>query len=185
MALTTLKDDLLQEFREECIMINDQLEMLDPLGTALRQPAAQNLVSGAMLLIGELVCYVLCLGGVAFTVMLHRIYPDLLNNPKLEAISGKTNLFLFVLALYGILALLVVCFFIIGRMAHELRLKNKILAPAAEDIKIVLGQLLERKAAIDTLQQRHMLGVSGISKPAKQKVRVNDVANPGYDETEE
>ena len=185
MALTTLKDDLLQEFREECIMINDQLELLDPLGTSLRKPAAQNLFSSTTLGLAEFGCYVVSLGGVAFIAFLHRIYPftlvpEFMYNPKYEAISGKPNLFLFILALYGIISLLVVCVFVIGRMAREIRLKNNILNMAGTDIKVILGQHLERKAAIDTLQQRHMLGISGISKP--MKVKVNEVANPGYDE---
>ena len=187
MALTTLKDDLLQEFREECIMINDQLEMLDPLGTSLRKPAAQRLLSSTTLGLAEFGCYIVSLGGIAFIVMLHRIYPftliqELMYNPRIEAVSSRSNSFLFILALYGIVALLVACIFIIGRMAREIRLKNNILNQAGTDIKVILGQHLERKAAIDTLQQRHMLGVSGISVPAKAKVKVNEVTNPGYEE---
>ena len=188
MALTTLKDDLLQEFREECIMINDQLEMLDPLGTSLRKPAAQRLLSSTTLGLAEFSCYMITLGGIAFVAMLHRIYPftlipEFLYNPKYEAISGKPNLIYFLIALYGLVSLLVVTVFIIGRMAREIRLKNNILNQASTDIKIILGQHLERKAAIDTLQQRHMLGVSGISKPVK--VAVNEVANPGYEAPED
>jgi|GEM_PF-795889 len=190
MALTTLKDDLLQEFREECIMINEQMELLDPLGTALRMPAAQRLLSSTTLAIAEFGCYTLSLGGVAFIAMMHRIYPftllpEFIYNPKYEALSGKMNLIYFSLGVYGLAGLLTILIFVIGRMAREIRLKNNILHTAGTNIKIVLGQHLERKAAIESIQQRHLLGVSGISKPVKQAVKVNEVMNPGYDVPEE
>src|SRR4051812_33276490 len=102
MALTTLKDDLLQEFREECIMINDQMEMLDPLGTSLRMPAAQKLLSNTTLALAEFSCYIISLGGIAFIAMLHRIYPftlipGFLYDTRYTTIAGKPNFVYFLL----------------------------------------------------------------------------------------
>src|ERR1700761_7536455 len=75
MALTTLKDDLLAEFREERIMINEQIGLLDPLATSLRKPAAQRLLSGGALILSEFICYIISLGGIAFIAFMHKIYP--------------------------------------------------------------------------------------------------------------
>jgi hypothetical protein len=191
MALTTLKDDLLQEFREECIMIREQMEMLDPLGTALRKPAAQRLISTSTLIITEILCYALFLGGVAFMVMMPQIYPfnvgnTIYHSQEIGNKLGSVNVNNFLLAGMGITGLAVILFLVIGRMARAIRLKNEILHSAGKDIKIILGMHLERMAAIDTIEQRHMLNVSGISMPAeKNKVKINDVANPGYNENEQ
>ncbi len=195
MALTTLKDDLLQEFREERIMINDQIELLDPLATSLRRPAAQRLLSSGTLIISEISCYIVSLGGLAFIGFMHMIYPfsvmgDIFYNSKIRNEAGSLNLVYFTLAVYGITAISVILVFIVGRMAREIRLKNDILHMAGKDIKTIIGQHLERKAAHDTIEQRHMLGLSGISlpnnaqaatPPPKQKVYVNEVMNPGYE----
>jgi hypothetical protein len=191
MALTTLRDDLMQEFREECIMIREEMEILDPLGTSLRKPAAQRLISTSTLIITEILCYGLFLGGIAFIVMMHTIYPFTVANtiyrtPEISNKLGGPNVNNFLLAGYGIVALAIVMFMVIARMARSIRLKNDILHQAGKDIKIILGMHLERKAAIDTLEQRHMLNVSGISMPVeKTKVNINEVGNPGYDENEQ
>ncbi len=193
MALTTLKDDLLHEFREERIMINEQIELLDPLATSLRKPAAQRLLSSGTLIISEISCYIVSLGGLAFIGFMHMIYPfsimgDIFYNSKVRNEAGATNLAYFIIAVYGITAISVVLVFIIGRMAREIRLKNDILHVAGKDIKTIVGQHLERKAAHDTIEQRHMLGLSGISlpsaqatQPSRQKVHVNEAVNPGYE----
>ena len=188
MALTTLKDDLLQEFREERIMINEQIELLDPLATSLRKPAAIRLLSSGTLIITEISCYIISLGGIAFIAFMHEIYPfsimgDMFYNAELRNKAGNLNLLYFILGVYGITAISVLLLFIIGRMAREIRLKNDILHVAGKDIKTIIGQHLERKAAHDTIEQRHMLGLSGISMPpAKQKAPVHEVINPAYEQ---
>ena len=197
MALTTLKDDLLHEFREERIMINEQIELLDPLATSLRKPAAQRLLSSGTLIITEISCYIISLGGLAFIGFMHEIYPfsvmnDIFYNSSIRNKAGNLNLIYFILSVYGITAIAVTLVFIIGRMAREIRLKNDILHVAGKDIKTIIGQHLERKAAHDTIEQRHMLGLSGISLPAgqagvsgtntaKPKPQVHEVSNPAYE----
>lgn len=168
MSLTTLKDDLLAEFREERIMINDQLEVLDPLATALRRPAAQRLLSSSTLFVAEFICYILSLGGIAFAVLMHRIYPfSLLNKalytPELRNGLGAPNLTVLISATYALVGFGVVLLFVLGRMAREVRLKNAILNMACTGIKTVVGQHLERRAAVRAIEQRHLLGLSGVS----------------------
>src|SRR4051812_49210214 len=158
MSLTTLKDDLLQEFREERTMINEQLELLDPLAISLRKPAAQRLLSSGTLIITEFSCYIISLGGVAFIALMHKIFPfrvlsDIFYNPQFRNALGTPNLLYLVLGIYGIAAVSVLLIFVIGRMAREIRLKNDILNMAGKDIKTIVGQHLERKAALDTIEQ--------------------------------
>ncbi len=170
MSLTTLKDDLLHEFREERIMISEQIELLDPLATTLRKPAAQRLLSSGTLILTEVICYILSLGGIAFMAVMHKIYPfrvlgNIFYNSEIRNSVGAPNLLYLTLGVYGLVVLGVGFVFLIGRMAREIRLKNEILHMAGKDIKTIVGQHLERKAALDTIEQRHMLGMSGISQP--------------------
>lgn len=185
MSLTTLKEDLLAEFREERIMITDQLEMLDPLATSLRKPAAQRLLSSSTLFITEFSCYIVSLGGIAFAALMHRIYPfSLLHqafyNPELRHSLGVPNITLLIAAIYGLVAIAVVTVFVIARMAREIRLKNDILQHASRDIKTITGQHLERKAAINAIEQRHLLGMSEVIQMSKPKDNVTEVVNAAY-----
>jgi uncharacterized membrane protein len=185
MSLTTLKDDLLREFREERIMINDQIELLDPLATSLRKPAAQRMLSSGTLIMAEIICYIISIGGIAVMALMHLIYPfsvlkEVFYNSEMRNKTGALNLLYLNLAIYGLVALCVIFVFIIGRMAREMRLKNDILNHAGKDIKTIVGQHLERKAALDTIEQRHLLGLSGIGQPARQPMPVGEVLNPAY-----
>lgn len=188
MSLTTLKDDLLQEFREERVMINEQIELLDPLATSLRKPAAQQLLSSGTLAITEVSCYIVSLGGIAFMAFMHLIYPfsilsNTFYNSGLRNQIGAPNLTYLILATYGLVGIGVVLIFILGRMAREIRLKNDILHLAGKDIKTIVGQHLERKAALDTIEQRHMLGMSGVNpvkKSIAEKIPVTERVNTGY-----
>lgn len=187
MALTTLKDDLLREFRDERIMINEQIELLDPLCASLRKPAALRLLSSGTLIITEISCYIMSAGGLACMMFMHMIYPfsilgKIFYNPGYRNDIGAENLIYLILSIYGVAGIGVVFMFVIGRLAREMRLKNDILNHAAKDIRTIIGQHLERKAVLDTIEQRHMLGMSEISpiKPQAPKVQVNDMVNPAY-----
>jgi hypothetical protein len=185
MSLTTLKDDLLQEFREERIMINEQIELLDPLATSLRRPAAQRLLSSGTLIVTEFSCYIISLGGIAFLGFMHLIYPfstlsTIFYNPELRNRIGAPNLTYLILSVYGLATVSVALVFILGRMAREIRLKNDILNIAGKDVKTIVGQHLERKAALDTIEQRHMLGMSSVNPVIRHKVEVNQVTNAAY-----
>jgi len=188
MALTTLKDDLLAEFREERTMIKEQIEILDPLATTLRKPAAIRLLSSSTLTLTEYICYCVSIGGIAFMAFMHLIYPfsllgDIFYNSQFRNGIGAPNLLFLTIAVYGLVAISIFFAFCIGRMAREIRLKNEILNLAGKDIRTIVGQHLERKAALETVEQRHMLGFSGISQPqTTQKIPVNEVLNSAYRE---
>ncbi len=188
MALTTLKEDLLQEFTEECSMIGSQMKMLDPLGTSLRRPAAQRLISETTLFITEYVCYALFVAGLIFMAMAHTVLPfsvmnTIYHNQEISNVVGSPNLNNYILASYGIATAAALLLLIIGRMARIIRLKNDILNQAGKDIKTILEQHLQRKAALDIINQRHGLGINVISIPARGK-KV-DVSQMGFDDEEE
>ncbi len=188
MALTTLKEDLLQEFTEECNMVGTQMKMLDPLGTSLRRPAAQRLISHSTLIITEYVCYGLFIGAIVFIAMAHTILPfsvmnTIYHNQNISNVVGSPNLNNYIMASYAIAVAAAALILAIARMARIIRLKNDILHQAGKDIKTILEMHLQRKAALDMINQRHGLGISVVTMPAKPaKV---DVSQMGFDDDDE
>lgn len=184
MTSTRLQDDLLNDFREQRKMIYDQVELLDPLATSLRKPAAQRLISKGSLIFSEVLCYLLSIGIIAFIFFMDKIYPFyIMSELKYKSEYrplGWINIQAFVVGVYGITALVAILFFALGRAARSVRLKNDILNLAGKNIKIVIGQHLKRKASIDTIEQRHFLELP--NDHLEEGVSVNDIPNPGYGE---
>jgi len=174
MSLTTLKDDLLQEFREERSIIDEQIELLQPLADSLRKPAAQRLLSSGTLIIAEISCYITAVSGLAFVAFMHKIDPftvlrQMLYDSHVRGTIGAPNVTYLVAAVYGLALVCVAMVFVAGRMAREMRLKNDIINHAGRDIKTILGQHLTRKAVMESIEQRHLLGpVMGVSIPRQQ-----------------
>ena len=187
MSLSSLQDDLLQEFRAERVMVYEQLDVLDPMATELHKPAAQRLISSGVLIFFELICYLISLGGIALMFLMNKVYPfylmsDMFYNSTVRNEVGVVHLTYLNIAIYGLVALGVILFFIIARMARTIRLKNHILHAAGKDIKFIVAQYLKRKASIEAIEQRHLLDVPG---SIVEKTKVNEVPNPGYDGTGE
>ena len=191
MSLISLKEDLLQEFREERTMINEQIEILDPLATSFRKPAAQRLLKSTTLLISELICYLLGAGGITVVAFFNYTYPFkvLLSISSYGGpASGQPGADVLTSAAYLMTIVATLLVLICGRMARAIRQKNAILNKAGKDIRKIVGQHLERKAAIDTIEQRQMLvpGIQPVEKtrevPAFQpSEKVNEVLNPGFE----
>jgi hypothetical protein len=191
MALTNLTEDLLAEFREESSLIKEQIEILDPLGTSLRMPAAQELISATILFIAEIACYLLSVGAIGFLVIAHTVYPftvlhSIYTTREINAKLGASNISNLVLAGYAVVVGLAFIFLLLGYMSRKIRQKNAILQQAGTDIKTILGQHLERKAAIDTLDHRHMLITTDMIAPtAKKKLTHQQISKLQFDEDEE
>lgn len=183
MSRTSLQDDLLYEFREEKKMINEQIQLLDPLVTTLRKPAAQRMLGSTVLILCELICYLLALASIAFIFFMNKIYPfyvlsDVLYNSKYREDIGMMNITYLNIGTYCLVGLIAFLFFIIGRTTRTIRLKNQIIHMAGKDIKLIAGEHLKRKAAINVIEQRHFMELPGL----KSDIDINDVPNPGYDE---
>lgn len=184
MALTRLQDDLLQDFNEQKQMIEQQLEVFDPMGMELSKPAAQRLVSKGAMIFAEIICYLMSLGCIAFAVFLNKLYPfyilsELRFKPKYNSL-GVINIEAFNMAIYGLIGLICILFFVIARTMRSIRLKNDILHFAGKHIKTLVSQHLKRKAGIQALEQRHFMD-QPITMPYDTSVKVNEVPNPGYD----
>ncbi|MCB9045861.1 MAG: hypothetical protein H6550_06955 [Chitinophagales bacterium] len=185
MTSTRLQDDLLKDFKEQKKMIYEQVELLDPLGTSLRKPAAQRLISKGFMIFSEVICYLLAAGIIAFMFFMDKIYPfyilaDLRFKSEFRSM-GWINIQAFVFAIYAVFGLVAVLFYALGRSSRAIRQKNDILNLAGKSIKEIVGQHLHRKASIDTIEQRHFRELPN-EHLEEGVVKVNEVPNPGYDE---
>lgn len=184
MTSNRLQDDLLKDFKDQKSMIYEQVKLLDPLATSLRKPAAQRLISKGALIFAEILCYLLAAGVIAFLFFMDKIYPfyvltDIRHKSEFKSL-GALNIQAFSLAIYGIISLIAFLFYLLARSARAVRLKNTILNLAGKNIKQITGQHLNRKAAIDTIEQRHFLELPNEHLELEEGVRVNEVPNPGY-----
>ncbi len=118
---------------------------------------------------------------VALAIMADKVYPlsvwwDVKYSAYAEEI-GMVNIQNYTLALYSILSLSAILFFIVGRTLNSIRRKNAIINAIGKDIKTLVGQHLTRKAMIQAIESRHFMD----TKVADEAVSVNNVPNPGYD----
>jgi hypothetical protein len=182
MAVTRLQDDLLHEFQEEKRMIRSQIEDFEPLAVSLRKPAAQRLANNGLILFAELLCWAIFLGAIAACVFLNRLYPFYLlfqlRQPR-YADLGTQNIQLLLWSVYALIGLSGFVFLLLARSLARIRQKNAILHMAGSRIKTLVGQHLQRRAAIDAIEQRHFNEL-----PSGYKTDVNAIPNPGYDTDE-
>jgi hypothetical protein len=186
MALSRLQDDLLHDFKEQKKMIELQLDVFNPLGIELSKPAAVRLVHKGLFIFAEIVCYLLCVSAIALVVFLPKTFPfyilqELRENADYRKL-GWLNIEVLNISVYVMLGIIAILFFCVSRAMRSIRLKNDILHFAGKHIKTMVGQHLQRKAAIETVTQRHFLELPPlpgdiVSVPT---VGVNDVPNPGF-----
>lgn len=179
----------MQEFREEQKFVNEQIKLFDPLATSLRKPVAQRLLNKGLIVLLEVICYLAVLASIAFAVFLNKLYPfymvaQLSRNQYKEQL-GSTNVQNFTIGVYVLIGLIALLFLVAARMLRRIRLKNAILNVAGKNIKMAIGDLLKRKAAIDAIEQRNFMELpstgavtSSVELPA---TRVNEAPNPGYE----
>ncbi|RYZ52847.1 MAG: hypothetical protein EOP49_08640 [Sphingobacteriales bacterium] len=182
MTNTRLQDDLMNDFREQKRLIKEQIELFDPLATSLRRPAAQRLMSKGGLIFAETFFYILCLGAIAFTAVMNIVHPFSLLS-RIRYITDVPGGFrysdkeMLSIAVHALTALIAILFFIIARIIRRVRLKNDILDLAGRNIKLLVGQHLNRKAAIDAIEQRHFVELPDFVEPGGD---LQSMPNPGY-----
>jgi len=185
MSLTRLQEDLLNDFREQKRVIIEQIELFDPMATSLRRPAAHRLAAKGGLIVAEICCYLLCIAAIAFTVFMNLLPPftPLMNVRYIHGVddlSGLKEAEYFSIAVHGMAVFIAILFFIIARMTRRIRLKNNVLGLAGRNMKVLVGQHLKRKAAIEAIEQRHFLDFPAFAGTAS----VNNVPNPGFEPAE-
>ncbi|MEZ5015448.1 MAG: hypothetical protein R2800_00195 [Flavipsychrobacter sp.] len=186
MSSTRIQDDLLKEFNETKKMIYEQVELLDPLATSLRKPAAQRLINKGALAFTEIVLYLLFAGTILFAFFMNKIYPfyiltEMKYKPEYRPLGIEKIEFLNI-TIYAVVGIIALLFYALARTVRHIRLKNNILNLAGKNIKHIVGQHLERKAVIDAIVQRHFLELPNTHLEEGVVTSANEVANPGYDE---
>jgi hypothetical protein len=181
MEQNKLQEDLLREFKEGKNMIENQLSLLDPLAVSLRKPIASRLFNTILLISLEVLAWLAVLATIAFAVFRDKFYPFYILarlRSKYEELGfskkDMDNLYHSSLIFCILIAFL---FIIIARNIARIRKKNKILQMAGKTIKTVVGDQLKRKAALDTVDQRHF-GILEPILPTEQKSTA--IPNPGY-----
>lgn len=181
MTTTRFQNDLIQDFNEQKKSINEQLELFEPLATSLRKPAAHRLMNQTVVLVTEALCYLLCLGAIAFTALMERIYPftvllDGSFGSHFDNVLHLNEKQAFNVAVHSLGCVIAILFFVLARATGKIRQKNAVLNLAGKNIKQLVGQHLKRKAAIDNLEQRHFPDFPPIDTTQK----VSDIPNPGF-----
>jgi hypothetical protein len=186
MSNNRLQDDLLHDFKEQKRMIELQLEVFNPLGIELSKPAAVRLVHKGLFIFTEIACYLLSVGFIVLIAFLNKTYPFFLLNElrtnKEYSNLGWMNVEALNISVYALLGIMAIMFFGIARAMRSIRLKNDILHFAGKHIKTMVGQHLQRKAALETLTQRHFLELPPLPGDIVDlpSINVNNVPNPGF-----
>ncbi len=170
-------------------MIHAQIEAFQPLGVSLRKPAAQRLASKSLILLGELICWLIFLASVVACLFLNRLYPftGLFDLGLRNGADGFTihDGQMLRLCVYGALLLAGFGFLLLARSLAFIRKKNSILHMAGAQIKTLVGQHLERKAAIDAIDQRHFGDMlTPVPGQPVHSSDINAIPNPGFDANE-
>ena len=161
MTSTRLQDDLMQEFQATRQMIQNQLDLFDPMAGSLRRPAAQRILRKGVLIFWELLCYAAVLGSIAAAVFMNRLIPFYMlaelrqRGPAAGFNAYEANMLYWTVT--GLILLSGLLLLVLARSLRRIRLKNDILSTAGRHIKTLVGQHLQRKAALEALEQRHFM----------------------------
>lgn len=160
MKPLNLQEDLIRDFQDQKKTINEQVALIDPMATSLRRPAARRLFHAGFIMVMEALCWLCFLGGIAFLLFADKLYPfyqlnQMLHNQALKAQYPEQDLKVLYWSIKGMALLVSILFLLIARMLGTIRLKNSVLHVAGRNMKLLVEQLLKRKAAMEFLQQRH------------------------------
>jgi hypothetical protein len=162
MKPLSIQEDLIRDFQEQKKTINEQVKLIDPLATSLRKPAAKRLFHAGFLVFLEILAWLLFLGTIAFVLFMDKLYPfyylnQIQNDSQLSTNYKTSDLNLLSLSVRGMALVAAVLMAVIARMLSRIRQKNSVLHLAGKNMKLLIEQLLKRKATMEALEQRHML----------------------------
>lgn len=155
-----LKDDLIKDFQEQKKVIREQIALIDPLAASLRKPAARRLFHAGLLVFLEIIFWLLFLACIAVIIFQNKLYPLYLLSQLLHdtSLSDKYKLYDLEMLNWSVKALLLaaglLCL-VVARMLAQIRKKNSVLHLAGKNMKVLVEQHLQRKATIETLEQRY------------------------------
>lgn len=157
---TPLQTDLILDYQRRRLSINDQINLLDPIAQQLQSNKIQRLLKSWSLAALEIVCWIgaiIALAGIFFTqyVPPFNFLVQQLQTVNWEMTAGKIgyeNLLVGIKILFGIIAILLI---IMSRMLASMRVKNKMLAVAAVNLKKVAQELLNERSYIHDLHIKY------------------------------
>lgn len=160
MKSFALQEDLIRDFQEQKKTISEQVALIDPMATSLRKPAAKRLFNAGFLIFMEIVAWMLLLTCIAFVIFMDKLYPfyflsQIRHDTHLGTRYGAQDLTVLVWAIKGIAIFVALLLLIISRMLSAIRMKNSVLHLAGRNMKLLVEQLLKRKAAMEGLEQRY------------------------------
>lgn len=160
MKPLSLQEELIRDFQQQKKMINEQVALIDPMATSLRKPAARRLFHNGILVFLEILSWLLMLGCIAFVLFADKLYPfyylnQLVHDSALGERYPAEDLKLLYWCIKGICIFAALLFVVIARMLGTIRLKNSILHIAGKNMKLLVEQLLRRKAAMEGMEQKY------------------------------
>ncbi len=160
MKPLNLQEDLVRDFQEQKKIIVEQVALIDPMATSLRKPAAKRLFHTGIIVFMEIITWLLLLGCIAFVLFADKLYPfyylnQLVHDTALGDRYKADDLKLLYWCIKGIGIFAALLFFIIARMLGTIRLKNSILNVAGRNMKLLVEQLLKRKAGMEIMEQKY------------------------------
>lgn len=176
-----MQEDLIRDFQEQKKTVNEQLALIDPMATSLRKPAAKRLFHTGLIVFMEILCWLLVLGCIAFVLFADKLYPfyylnQLLHDTSLGERYKAGDLSILYWSVKGIGVLVALLFLVIARMLATIRLKNSVLHIAGRNMKLLVEQLLKRKAAMENMEQKFPVDL-----PANDDTIVMPVQKPHND----
>lgn len=181
MVSNSLYQDLVEDFKKQNQLIDEQINVFEPITASLRKPAAQRLLNTGSLILFELIFYVFGIASFAFAIMMKHVVPfyilETLKVKTVETGFSKTDVDALFWLVTGLFVLSGFLFFYVARLLHKIRLKNAIIHTVNKQIKVLLSQHLQRKAAIDNIEKKHFTELPTLEQGSTD---VNDVPNPGY-----
>lgn len=185
MVTQRFQDDFIAQFRAEQVFLKEQVARFDPLATTLRKRSVSHFLDAGVLLFLEILLYVGVLACVALFFFREKLYPFYLltrfSRPEYEQLIGKSNVVNLQLLVWILLGIVAVFCYVLARNLRRIRHKNAALARTGTVVRAFLGELLQRRASFDTLEQRYH-HVLPMVETRSSVGGVNEVPNPGYEE---
>lgn len=159
MISSALYQDLVNDFKKQNELIDDQVATFEPIIQSLRMPAAHRLLNKGFLILLELLSYIIFLASIAFVIMQKHLVPfyivNILQERGSESGFSTNDVTILNWSISGMALIIGVLFLIIARLLRKIRLKNSVLHTINKNIRILVAQHLQRKAVIETIEKRH------------------------------
>ena|SRR5690554_177888 len=160
MEKQKLLEDLINDFQEQKKNLKAKIDLLDPIATSIRMPAATRLLNKSLLIITEIFVWILILGSIALVIFMDTIYPfqvwwDLSSNSNIPETVSNNDLQNFSWMIKGVIIFLILLLLWISRMLVKIRHKNDVLQLAGKNMKNLVEQYFERRTTMEDLENKY------------------------------